>query len=278
MFPPDKPAAASAACAAIDAQEGLDEETKNLLKEAVCEEIYGVSTPQIGELSAEEMASQVDLQIDLSSNATIQKASSDMTAALEEAKKAVSEEQTGRIDFSGIDKLDNLDGTALQETAGRMGENLQTLGKSLEAVSGMAGSLTELANGLTQLKGAVSAVEQGSGELAAGVGAFSQGIKQLAEGSAQFTQALGQAALAGSQLGSAYDALTEGLSALADGLSDFDEETADELEKLAGDSYSGLLHRIRAVREADLSYNNFSGILEGQEGSVRFLVETDAIE
>ena len=270
--------AAAAACAAIDAQEGLDEETKNLLKEQVCSEIYDVSTPQISELSAEEMVSQVDLQIDLSSNATIQKASSEMASVLEEAKEAVSEEQTGKIDYSGMDKLSSLDGSALQETAGRMGENVQTLGKALDAIAGNTGGLTELAGGLAQLKSAVSEVQQGSSKLATGVGAFSEGIKQLTEGSDQYTQALGQAASAGSQLGSAYDALTEGLGALADGLAEFDDETSEELEKLAGDSYSGLLHRIRAVREADLSYNNFSGILEGQKGKVRFLVETDAIE
>ena len=35
---------------------------------------------------------------------------------------------------------------------------------------------------------------------------------------------------------------------------------------------------VKAARDAEHSYNNFSGILDGQKGSVRFVIETEEIE
>ena len=38
-----------------------------------------------------------------------------------------------------------------------------------------------------------------------------------------------------------------------------------------------VIRRVRAARDAEHGYNNFSGILDGQEGSVRFVIETEEI-
>lgn len=39
-----------------------------------------------------------------------------------------------------------------------------------------------------------------------------------------------------------------------------------------------VIRGLRAVQDAELSYNNYSGILDGQEGSVRFIIETEEIK
>ena len=35
---------------------------------------------------------------------------------------------------------------------------------------------------------------------------------------------------------------------------------------------------VKAARDAEHNYNNFSGILDGQKGSIRFVIETEEIE
>jgi hypothetical protein len=38
-----------------------------------------------------------------------------------------------------------------------------------------------------------------------------------------------------------------------------------------------VIRGIRAARDAELGYTNFSGICDGQKGSVRFIIETEEI-
>lgn len=45
-----------------------------------------------------------------------------------------------------------------------------------------------------------------------------------------------------------------------------------------GPEYMEVIRRVKAARDAEHSYNNFSGILDGQKGSVRFVIETEEIE
>ena len=45
-----------------------------------------------------------------------------------------------------------------------------------------------------------------------------------------------------------------------------------------GPEYMEVIRRVKAARDAEHSYNNFSGILDGQKGSVRFVIETEKIE
>ena len=38
-----------------------------------------------------------------------------------------------------------------------------------------------------------------------------------------------------------------------------------------------MIRGVRAARDAEHSYTNFSGICDGQKGSVRFIIETEEI-
>ena len=82
---------------------------------------------------------------------------------------------------------------------------------------------------------------------------------------------------AGCELGSAYWLLVEGMEEFADGLAEFDEEGIQSLAELAGPEYLDVIKGVRAARDAEHGYNNFSGICEGQKGSVKFIIETAEI-
>lgn len=65
---------------------------------------------------------------------------------------------------------------------------------------------------------------------------------------------------------------------LRDGVRDFKEDGIDELTRLGGSDFRNVINRLRAVKEADDSYDNFAGLAEGKTGSVRFIVETEEIK
>ena len=74
-----------------------------------------------------------------------------------------------------------------------------------------------------------------------------------------------------------FGALADGMRALKEGLETFDEEGIAQLKELAGDDLKELSERLKAVKQADSTYDNFGGILDGQRGSVRFMIETEGI-
>ena len=51
-----------------------------------------------------------------------------------------------------------------------------------------------------------------------------------------------------------------------------------EVGAYLGDDLQNVLTQIRALKEADGAYQSFSGLKDGQSGSVRFIIETDGID
>lgn len=114
--------------------------------------------------------------------------------------------------------------------------------------------------------------------LSSGAGELSDGVKTLSESGAALTTAAGTLTSGTAALADGADALADGADELADGLREFRDEGLSELTDMADDDLAALVTRIRALREADLLYDNFGGIADGRTGSVRFVIETDSIE
>ena len=72
-------------------------------------------------------------------------------------------------------------------------------------------------------------------------------------------------------------ALNKGLHQLEDGNAAFRDGIA-ELAEDGGWKLRRLTRELDAMHAADLAYTNFGGIADGRSGSVRFIIETDAIE
>ena len=67
------------------------------------------------------------------------------------------------------------------------------------------------------------------------------------------------------------------MEAFADGVAEFDEEGIQSLAELTGPEYLEVIRGVRAAREAERGYTNFSGICDGQKVSVKFIIETEEI-
>lgn len=165
----------------------------------------------------------------------------------------------------------------ITKTIGEMEQSLTVIGAYAEGMSQTASSLTELSGALTQLKTGVSQLSGGSAKLTEGLGLFEQALGAASEGSSQLASAMNTVTSAGGELGSAYWQLVDGMNEFADGIAEFDEEGIQSLAELAGPEYKDVIRGIRAARDAEHSYTNFSGICDGQKGSVRFIIETEEI-
>ena len=194
------------------------------------------------------------------------------------------------------DTVTDADLLATLTAAGLTGEQQQAvlgavgvaMGKALQndtpaMVQGVAGTVSgvlmgQLSSGISQLQTGLDQLASGSAELARGadtyvkaVGQVSQGADALAEGSAK--------------LDDASDAMYEGLAELHDGaaelhdgVQEFSDKNTDDLSDDLGGGLRNVVRRLKAVQQAGKNYQTFSGLHNGDTGSVKFIVETAEIK
>ena len=72
--------------------------------------------------------------------------------------------------------------------------------------------------------------------------------------------------------------LDEGALKLVDGMFRFDEEGISRLTELFGDDVQDVVDRLKAVADAGKEYNTFTSLPENVDGSVKFIIKTEAVE
>lgn len=142
---------------------------------------------------------------------------------------------------------------------------------SAQSSGSLIGSASSLGAGMQQMADGISSRRADMAGLAAALSTLGTDLPQAAAGAAalhQGTAALSQGA----------DAIADGASQLADGIGQFDEEGVSKLADELDSHIGGLADRIDAISGAARDYTNFSGLADGQTGSVRFIYKVDAIE
>ena len=71
--------------------------------------------------------------------------------------------------------------------------------------------------------------------------------------------------------------LDDGATELHDGMNQFDEEGIQEINKMYEEDFADLKDRLSALLDISKEYNNFSGIHDGMDGEVKFIIETEEI-
>ena len=202
----------------------------------------------------------------------IQKEAEGQRNTLRDASLKIAEPSVPDLEALSPEKMEEI-----TQIIGNMEQSLAVIGAYAEGMSQTASGLTELSTALTQLKAGVSQLSGGSAQLTEGLGLFEKALEAASEGSAQLSSAMKTVSSAGGELGSAYWQLVDGMNEFADGIAEFDEEGIQSLAELAGPEYKDVIRGVRAARDAEHSYTNFSGICDGQKGSVRFIIETEEI-
>ena len=182
-------------------------------------------------------------------------------------------------DFEDLsESMDDLE-DATEELIDGVGELLSGAETFEDSLESYVDGVGDLADGIAALDESledvdVSALKQsGSSELAQlaeSIEALQEAIEKLDKGGAKLDAA-------GTKLLKGYHSLVEGIKSFRSGLKEYNSEGISELKEVLGDDLGNLLERLKAVGEADDAYTNFSGMSEGTESSVTFLIETDGI-
>lgn len=151
-------------------------------------------------------------------------------------------------------------------------QNLAAYAKTLSEAAGSAGELQKT------LQTSVDALTSGSKQLTEGLTAYTSGVSQLNAGAQKVVEGGTTLCTAGGELYDAFGEALDGVGELRDGVRDFKDDGIAELAKLGGSDFRNVMNRLRAVKEADDSYQTFTGLAEGKTGSVRFIVETEEIK
>ena len=72
--------------------------------------------------------------------------------------------------------------------------------------------------------------------------------------------------------------LDDGALELLDGMFEFDEEGISKLTDLFGDDVTDVVDRLKAVSDAGKEYNTFTKLPKDMDGSVKFIIKTEAVK
>lgn len=134
---------------------------------------------------------------------------------------------------------------------------------------------TSLLSGAEQLKGSSSTLVAGAGTLQSGTNQLASGLNTLGS---QMSAGAAKLSANSNALREGASSLSEGAKKLADGMDQFDKEGTSKLKSTVEDEFGDVLDRLKALTSDDCTYNTFSGKDSKMDGSVKFVIETEAIE
>ena len=195
----------------------------------------------------------MDEEINLAELSDLRGSLGDLKSAGKELANAGSDVEDGMSDFEdyltkyteGAGSLDEGAGELLKYIDG-MEEKLKVLS---ESSGGASPEIAEISKGLTGIKEGVSKLKEGSGALS--------------------TQ--------GDSLLKGYESLKSGVSKYSGAVDTFYKEGICELYNEGVSKLNDIENFVRMMEEADDLYTTFTGLDEGQKGSVTFIIETEKI-
>ena len=152
-------------------------------------------------------------------------------------------------------------------------------GKDIEELKSLKEQLQSVATfrqGVKDYTDGVAAAYEGSKSLVSGLQQLTSGASQLNDGAATLSQGASTLKNGTQSLTDGANQLSEGAKTLYDGLVQYNDEA---ISKLTDDSRISNLEDaadlLNAVKEQGSSYNNYSGISDGTDGSVKFVYKVE---
>ena len=181
----------------------------------------------------------------------------------------------------------------LQQTDKTAIQNLQQgLNEVKKGVTSLQQGNQTLTSGITQLKAGSNTLAEKTGELQEGAKQLYQGTKQLSQGTQNLKQgshqmqdglsvldhSTKQLDQADSQLTDAAGTIHQGANELYDGIAQFHNEAIKPICNLVNGKAKQLKQRIQALGNLSFEYNNFTQLVEGNEGKVSFILLVEGIQ
>jgi uncharacterized phage infection (PIP) family protein YhgE len=168
--------------------------------------------------------------------------------------------------YNACKDVKKVDMSSLTKLLDNMKNDVDELRKTLpneSSVKDLAGQVNALADGSEKIAKAMKAYKEGNQKIA-------KMSKKLGDGSDTLCKHL-------PQLEDGYQSLAKGMRQFAQGLTLFHEKGISQLASLSTGKKKEFIKKIKAIREAD-AYDNYSGKMDQQKSSVRFIIETDEIK
>ena len=131
--------------------------------------------------------------------------------------------------------------------------------------------------GLLTYTAGVKDAYDGSQKLTDGCNTIASYMKQISDGLATLDNAVTELKTKASALPDGVSQLKDGAMQLSDGLKDLNEQGIQKLADFVNSDLNSLIARLQATSDVSKDYNNFSGISDGMNGSVKFIYKTDSI-
>jgi putative membrane protein len=165
-------------------------------------------------------------------------------------------------------------------------EQLQGYQKTVTSLVTLRESMNKFAAGIgtiysattTQLQPAASKILDGSRDLYAGTKDLKDGTEELLDGTVELKDGTAELLDGTVDLKDGVQDLYDGSIELRDGMEEFDEDGIQKLYDMICTDMQKVIDRARAVTDAGKAYQSFTQIAPGMKGSVKFLIETDAIK
>ena len=154
-----------------------------------------------------------------------------------------------------------------------------TSGDDIETIKSLSTQLQSVATfrqGVKDYTDGVASAYEGSKTLLAGLEQLTSGSQQLNDGAAQLSQGASTLKDGTQSLTDGANQLSEGAKTLYDGLVQYNDEAISKLtENSRISTLEDAADLLTAVKEQGSSYNNYSGISEGTDGSVKFVYKVE---
>lgn len=144
---------------------------------------------------------------------------------------------------------------------------------------------SDLSDGLNTLDGGIGQLKEKAGSFATGAEQLKSGTDQLASGASTLVSNNEKLNDGAGTLSDGTDAiidgvgeLSDGAHKLADGITEFSEDGIDEIINSYNGDIEPLVDRIQAVLDAGADYQTYTDIADGVNGSVKFIIKTDAVK
>lgn len=158
-------------------------------------------------------------------------------------------------------------------------------GKVADGASTLHKGASDLSDGLNTLDGGIGQLKEKAGSLSTGAEQLKSGTDQLASGASTLVSNNEKLNDGAGTLSDGTDAiidgvgeLSDGAHQLADGITEFSEDGIDEIINSYNGDIEPLVDRIQAVLDAGADYQTYTDIADGVNGSVKFIIKTDAVK
>ncbi len=167
---------------------------------------------------------------------------------------------------------------AVSGAEGVMGQVGSTMSGYAPMIQQLKDGTAALANGASEVANGASALSDGAGRLDSGVGELKSGADKLVGNNDALKDGAGQLADGSKKLSDGVGTLLTGANDLSNGMVRFDKEGIDKLTSSFEDEGEKVVDRLNATMDAAKSYHSFSGLADGKEGNVKFIIRTEAIK